>query len=127
MLSETGCFLTQSIPKENDVICWTVVAPSTENIRNLVDKIEEGGFLVKRDMTLKMDVSMLLSDRQEEAIRTAVENGYYDVPRKIDMVDLSHMLGCSKSTLNATLRNAEKRIMNHYVLNNRDQITNRRK
>jgi predicted DNA binding protein len=127
VLSESGCLITSAVMEDNEHICWTVVGPSTTYIKNLIDALAGVGVNVKRKSTLKADFSILLSNRQEEAVRVALEQGFYEIPRKINLEDLSKVLGCSKSTLDITLRNAEKKIMNHYMLQNRNSIIGKSK
>lgn len=126
ILSESGCFITSAVMEDADMIRWTVIGPDIDHIKKLTQNIAEHGFSVKREMTGRTDFSPLLSDRQEEAVREAVEQGYYDIPRKVNMGELSESLGCTKSTLNITLRNAERKIMHHHILHNRDSISKKK-
>lgn len=53
----------------------------------------------------------LLTERQEEAARAAVQAGYYEVPRGVTLTDLAHREGVSPSSLSELLRRAEGRVM----------------
>lgn len=53
----------------------------------------------------------LLTDRQREALETAIDMGYYERPRRTTYEELGVELDCSSSTANALLREAERRIM----------------
>ncbi len=48
-----------------------------------------------------------LSERQREAAQTAVELGYYDVPRRASHEDVAAVIGCAPSTAAEHLRKAE--------------------
>lgn len=52
-----------------------------------------------------------LSDRQREAVRTAVELGYYDRPRRATTADVADELGCATSTAAEHIRKAESTVM----------------
>jgi len=41
--------------------------------------------------------------------------GYYDVPRKISLVQLAEKLDLARSTLDARLRKAERRLLSHLI------------
>ena len=49
-----------------------------------------------------------LSPKQEEALQAAVEHGYYESPREIDVGGLADRLDVPRSTLNHRLRRAEE-------------------
>ena len=57
------------------------------------------------------DLLSPLTDRQLEVFETAVEEGYYDVPRKATHEDIAENLGCAPSTVDEHLRKAESRVV----------------
>jgi len=52
-----------------------------------------------------------LTDRQREVARTAVEMGYYDVPRDASVADIADRLDCAASTISDHIRKAERAVM----------------
>jgi len=56
-----------------------------------------------------------LTDRQLEVFRTAVDEGYYDVPRRATHQDIAENLGCAPSTVDEHLRKAESRVVSAIV------------
>jgi len=57
------------------------------------------------------DLLSPLTDRQLEVFRTAVDRGYYDVPRRATHEDIADDLGCAPSTIDEHLRKAEARVV----------------
>jgi predicted DNA binding protein len=57
------------------------------------------------------DLLSPLTDRQLEVFETAVEEGYYDVPRGATHKDIAENLGCAPSTVDEHLRKAESRVV----------------
>jgi predicted DNA binding protein len=57
------------------------------------------------------DLLSPLTDRQLEVFETAVEQGYYDVPRRATHRDLAGTLGCAPSTVDEHLRKAESSVV----------------
>lgn len=51
-----------------------------------------------------------LMTRQLEVIETAIEMGYYEVPRRTNHEEIATRLGCAASTVNEHLRKAEARV-----------------
>lgn len=52
-----------------------------------------------------------LTEKQKRALQLAVENGYYDYPRRIELEKLAKLMKLSYSTYQAHLRKAEQRLM----------------
>lgn len=57
----------------------------------------------------------LLTDPQEEALRTAVRAGYYRIPRPLNLHELADQLGITAASLSERLRRAEARVITKYV------------
>jgi len=58
-----------------------------------------------------MNIYPNLTDKQKDALNLAIKRGYYGYPRKIDLKELAKEFGCSYSTYQFHLRNAEKKVM----------------
>lgn len=56
-----------------------------------------------------------LTDRQLEAVATAVDCGYYEVPRAGSLEDVADGLGCAPSTASDHLQKAESAVMGRLV------------
>jgi len=61
------------------------------------------------------DLLSMLTDRQQEVFRTAVELGYYEIPRHATHEDIADRLGCAPSTVDEHLRKAESRVLSALV------------
>jgi predicted DNA binding protein len=59
--------------------------------------------------------SSLLTDRQRDALRAAVEHGYYEVPRSGSVADVADELDCAESTAATHLQKAEARLVRQVV------------
>lgn len=56
-----------------------------------------------------------LSDKQMETLQTALECGYFEVPRGITLKELAKELGCSHQATSERLRRANNRIVTALV------------
>ena len=56
-----------------------------------------------------------LSPEQEAALQAAVEHGYYESPREIDVGELAEHLNAPRSTLTYRLRRAEEHLAKQYI------------
>jgi predicted DNA binding protein len=57
------------------------------------------------------DLLSPLTDRQLEVFQTALDEGYYDVPRRATHKDIANALDCAPSTVDEHLRKAESRVV----------------
>ena len=57
------------------------------------------------------DMLSMLTERQREVFETAVNMGYYDIPREVNQGDLAETLGCAPSTVDEHLRKAESKML----------------
>jgi predicted DNA binding protein len=60
-----------------------------------------------------------LSPEQEAALRAAVEHGYYESPRAVDVGELAEHLDVPRSTLTYRLRRAEEQLAKQHVAGKR--------
>lgn len=56
-----------------------------------------------------------LSDRQREALETAIDGGYYEIPRETTTETMSEQMGVSRRTLEEHLRRAENKLINGVI------------
>ncbi len=57
------------------------------------------------------DMLSMLTERQREVFETAVDMGYYDIPREVNQGDLAEQLECAPSTVDEHLRKAESKML----------------
>jgi predicted DNA binding protein len=56
-----------------------------------------------------------LTEKQKAAFELAVNNGYYEYPRKIDVINLAKLMKCSYTNYHFHLRQAEKKLMPKFL------------
>ena len=94
--------------KENDKnMLWKVLVPdpssfSPEKLRDINAEV----------VSIKQVAEKAtLTEKEDEALRVAFEMGYFEVPRMAGIRDIALRLGRSPSTVDETLRRAEKKIL----------------
>jgi len=116
-LADSSCFLTSAIGKDGYVE-WHLIAGG-KSLADLVQRLKNYGCEVEIKSVKKIDRKNLLTERQEEIVRTAFEKGYYDSPKKIRIKDLAEILNIAPSTLAEILQRGEKKIIREYFEKNR--------
>lgn len=63
----------------------------------------------------RLQSSQLLTEKQQEVVLVAVEQGYYDTPRKCSLTEVAEHIGIAKSTACETLHRAEEVIVKEFL------------
>lgn len=93
------------------------VVGTRESISSLGTQLQADGLHFElRSIQSDHDKQCVLTDRQEDVIFTAVENGYYQNPRQCSLTELADTLGIAKSTCCGTLQRAEQRVVEYYCV-----------
>ena len=122
-LGEGALFETRH---EGRAYTWRVIHSGRNDVRGFIDAVESA---VGDCATLELDRltdaeppstpsdsdADGLSAVQREALRAAVEHGYYETPRAIDVGDLAEQLDVPRSTLTYRLRRAESHLAKRYT------------
>ena len=87
---------------------WTI-ACSRDKVRDLLSKFESEG-IPHRLVSTRGVTSRLLTPRQRFVFDTAMQEGFYDIPRQISLTELAVVLEVAKSTLSAQLQRIESTI-----------------
>lgn len=101
----------------------TVTVPTRGSLRDLISELRATGATVTLEWlirdhedkpTTEFDVSSL-TDKQQEALRLALESGYYETPREINLAGLADVLGISKSATSQRLNAAETKLVKAFL------------
>ncbi len=111
----SDCFLTYGTTTSSGSLLLTIVSPDRRNIRDFIEKLETEGCEVSILSLRDPEEEGILTERQEEILRTAYEMGYFEYPKKVNIKELSEHLGLSISTLSETLRKSEKKVLEYYL------------
>ncbi len=104
---------------DEDAAMQITVIGQGEDLKTLIEEmpgsievtIEEVGQYDRRHAR----IAGALTDRQFEALKVAVEHGYYEIPRQTSLVTVAAELDCAESTASTHLRKAEATIMSQVV------------
>ncbi|MFB6170932.1 MAG: helix-turn-helix domain-containing protein [Haloarculaceae archaeon] len=96
----------------------TLVGPA-ETLQDALRAIPDGVDVDVRDVAAydarRVGGRRELTDRQADAVRAAVERGYYEEPRDASVADVAADLGVAPSTAAEHLRRAERTVMRSYL------------
>jgi predicted DNA binding protein len=101
--------------EKNLTISFTIDAEKMDSIYEQLKRYGDNFKIISVSSKLAPNMDnlfMLLTDRQREIIYYAVEQGYYEIPRKINTDKLAEKFGMSQSALSEHLRKIERIVFN---------------
>jgi predicted DNA binding protein len=109
------CFVRRGVyDVQKERIVWRVLAHDRE-IPSLIDALKMRGASV--ELLESVEVKDLdFNGSSSDLLLTALEEGYFDVPRRVSTNELARRLGKSPATLSITLRRNVKKILKHYAM-----------
>ncbi|WP_158059339.1 helix-turn-helix domain-containing protein [Halorussus halophilus] len=90
---------------------FDVVVFRREDLKAIVAGLRDIGSVSLGRLTPYYDRTATLSPRQAEIVETALDEGYFDWPRRIDAEELAERFDIAHSTLLEHLRKAEKKLL----------------
>ncbi|MFC4248047.1 helix-turn-helix domain-containing protein [Natribaculum luteum] len=101
---------------------WEITAPQ-DRLSELGTQLEEFGIsFTVNDVSQHIEPTRLLTAKQLQLVREAVDRGYYDTPRCCSLTELADELGIAKSTCSETLHRAEEKIIKEFMEGAADSV-----
>ncbi len=111
---DTGTMPEYPVTIRNGVVDVTVTE-TRERVIELKQALEGMGAAVEIVSVRTTEESNgLLTERQAEVVDLAIEEGYYEVPRRCSITRLAGLLDVSKSTVSGVLHRAESKLVHQY-------------
>jgi predicted DNA binding protein len=115
MLIKSKAFMVFPVDIQQGRMKWLLITDDNRTIGKIYDELAEAGYDVKIERVTAFGGKRILTDRQEEIIRTAFSSGYFDYPKTTGSSKLAGRLGISVSTLSEIMRAAQRRILAEYL------------
>jgi len=110
-----GAFLITAWNTEGNKIIYTFITPNMKTAQDIISTLEALNFELKiLGMERYKRRTSVLTERQEMALWLALEAGFFDYPKKIDVSELSRKLKISPSTLSEIMRRGIRRLLEYY-------------
>ncbi len=106
--------LFQSKARPDGTVEWTIAFTGRQALTELLDRLKEKKVEVKILKLTSLAGVENLTSRQRSVVETALEEGFFDFPRRITLRDLAKKMGASTATVSEILRRAEKKILTAY-------------
>jgi predicted DNA binding protein len=113
-LTGSDCFLTSASSKMDGKIEWTLITGGKASLQHLFKKLEEFHCQAEIVRVSNINDKNILTARQKEIVRIALEKGYFDYPKKTNIRELANDFDISISTLSEILRKGQRKIILKY-------------
>ena len=113
-IRDSNCFLVAATTDAEARVRWTLIFTEKSDLQKLIWTLNEHGAEVKLIKLSTVDETKGLTAKQELIIKTALERGYYDFPKRIGIRELSEMFDVSTASLSETLRRGQRKIIEGY-------------
>ncbi|THE63928.1 hypothetical protein D8Y22_15780 [Salinadaptatus halalkaliphilus] len=110
------------VDSERSSLRVTVIGPDEDVQEHVTETRSLGELTVETVMSYYPSTTHRfdeLTDRQQEVLVTAYEQGYYDIPRNATYEDIAAELDCSASSVGQILRRTEATLVTATVLDRR--------
>ena len=122
LIVQSGCFLVSATTASDGWIEWKLIMNEKVQIQNLVQTLDQGGIESRLILIQPIDDKEALTARQERIIKTALERGYYDFPKRIGIRELARLFDISTASVSETLRRGQKKIIEQYFVAKGEKI-----
>lgn len=110
---DASCFISSAATEEDCSVGYKVLL-SRRDVPIIINRLSKTGAEYRVAEISAVSSVPGLTSRQERILKTAIELGFYDFPRKVSNEELAAKLGIKPSTLSEIVRRAEKKVVGKY-------------
>ncbi len=112
---KTNCVFVGPTVVKDGVENWHIMAPTSEELRQVIASMEQCADIAYLRNGDSFGDEEGLTEKQTQALKAAVESGYFDTPRRASIKEVAERMQVSPSTAVEHLRKAEKKVLENYV------------
>ena len=113
MDSKTGYFVGPAVADHDTKMSYKLFMGG-DAIPSFLQTLHSKGIDYTISDISQISAKRALTSKQEKVLKSALELGYYDYPKRISTEQLGEVVGSAPSTVTEILRRAEKRIISGY-------------
>jgi hypothetical protein len=114
LIHDIGAFYIYPIRFTSGREICTLIFDNKKEMRKMLNKLKTDWKIHRiGSINLQFDLEDL-TPKQLKAVNLAIEKGYFEIPKKINLEELSKQMKLSRTTFLEHLRKAEKKILSKY-------------
>jgi predicted DNA binding protein len=111
--SKTSTFIAPANTEQNCHMDYKVYIRS-DSLPLFLRRLHKEGVNYKIEELEPLTTKKIITSRQQKVLKSALELGYYDYPKRINTEELASTLGVKPGTVSEILRRAEKNVIRRY-------------
>ncbi len=115
VLAKSGCFIDKVEFTPMGMYIKLLVGTNCP-FHEIIQEFEDNGFEVNIIKKQSADLKDDLTPRQRKVLTAAFEMGFFDVPKRITLKELSERVGVSASSVDEIIKRAENKILCRYFM-----------
>ncbi|MHC1609112.1 MAG: helix-turn-helix domain-containing protein [Candidatus Methanofastidiosia archaeon] len=115
VLTKSGCFINKVEFTPTGMYIKLLVGTNCP-FHELIQEFKDNGFEVEVIKKQSADLRDDLTPRQRKVLTAAFEMGFFDVPKRITLKELSEKVGVSASSADEIIKRAENKIISRYFM-----------
>jgi len=108
-----SCYLVSASSQPDGTLEWTLLGSDTM-VKNLLKELENAKVVAQILKVSQLQDEEELTARQDHILQIALEKGYFEFPKKINLRQLAKTLEVSPATLSEILRRGQKRVLQEH-------------
>lgn len=113
-IADSDCFLLYASNESGAMIAWRVLG-AERSFKRLLDRLEKKGIEYSIGGLSIVSSRSRVTARQEEVLRVAFDEGYFDDPKRVTIRELARLLGVSPPTVHESLRRTQRKILGEHL------------
>ncbi|MBU7013487.1 MAG: helix-turn-helix domain-containing protein [Theionarchaea archaeon] len=113
LIHTAGAFYIYPIRFQKGRELCTLIFENKKRLQSVLQHLEDWKIIRIGNVNLQFDLEDL-TPQQLKAVNLAIERGYFEIPKKVNLEELSTQMKLSRTTFLEHLRKAEKKILSRY-------------
>jgi hypothetical protein len=113
LIHDAGAFYIYPIKFMKGREICILIFESKKELRTVLKGLDDWKIIRIGNVNLQFDLEDL-TPKQLQAVNLAIEKGYFEIPKKVNLEELSNQMKLSRTTFLEHLRKAEKKILSRY-------------
>jgi predicted DNA binding protein len=114
-ISSSDCFVLGARSGPEGEVEWRLLLRDDVSLEGLTEDLVKAGFRANVIKVVRVKRAGRLTARQEEALKAALDLGYFDYPRRVRLSRLAGLLNVTPGSLSETLRRGERNAIEEYL------------
>jgi predicted DNA binding protein len=115
VLAASDCIMVGAQSLDRGLVRWNLIGGMEGSLLSLVEELRKAGCQVEVERVGSVKDPVVLTKRQEEVLALALQEGYYETPKRIHLTELAKRLHIAPSSLGEVLKRAEKAVIEEHL------------